>query len=65
LLHFIWPPEPDVLDALFEGAVARRRSADVPNGGLLAHWMVEVENLRKMARRRLLLERLRIWKTRV
>jgi hypothetical protein len=64
LLHFIWPPEPDVLAALMAGAAARRRSVDVPDGGLPSHWMTEVESLRKMARRRRLLERLRIWKTR-
>ena len=65
LLHFIWPPERPVLDALFEAAAVRRREAGVPGGGLPAHWMEEVESLRRMARRRRLLERLRIWKTRV
>lgn len=65
LLHFIWPPSEAVLDALFEGAAVRRRAADVPQGGLPAHWMEEVDSLRGMARRRRLLERLRIWKTRV
>lgn len=65
LLHFIWPPAQPVLDELFAAAAERRRLAGVPDGGLPAHWMEEVESLRRMARRRRLLERLRIWKTRV
>ena len=65
LLHFIWPPDEPVLDALFSAAAERRRRAGVPDGGLPSHWMEEVESLRRMARRRRLLERLKIWKTRV
>ncbi len=65
LLHFIWPPAESVLGALFAAAGERRRNAGVPDGGLPTHWMEEVESLRKMARRRRLLERLKIWKTRV
>ncbi|MDZ7780890.1 MAG: hypothetical protein U5R14_13295 [Gemmatimonadota bacterium] len=64
LLHFIWPPEPPVLGALLDRAARRRESARVPFVGH-DHWLDEVANLRRMARRRRWLERLRIWKTRV
>jgi len=64
LLHFIWPPERPVLEALLAGAARRRAEAGVPSDGH-GHWLEEVESLRRMARRRRLLERLRVWKTRV
>lgn len=64
LLHFIWPPEPDVIARLLAGATRRRESAGMPTTEH-EHWLEEVASLRKMARRRRLLERLRIWKTRV
>ncbi|MEX2466281.1 MAG: hypothetical protein WD995_05190 [Gemmatimonadota bacterium] len=63
LLHFIWPPEPDVLDRLLADATRRRAMARVPSIGS-DHWLEEVDSLRRMARRRRFLERLRIWKTR-
>ena len=64
LLHFIWPPEPPVVDRLLADATRRRVAAGVPAGGH-DHWLEELESLRRMARRRRLLESLRIWKTRV
>jgi len=64
LLHFIWPPSPPVLERLLRDVERRRAEAGVPSGGH-EHWLGEVESLRKMARRRRMLERLRIWKTRV
>jgi len=63
LLHFIWPPEPAVLDRLMGEAAARRRALALPLTGERA-WMREVRALRAMARRRRVFERLRIWKTR-
>lgn len=64
LLHFIWPPEPPLLEALLSGATRRREEAGLAPSDH-AHWLTEVRSLRTMARRRRLLERLRIWKTRV
>lgn len=64
LLHFIWPPEPPVLARLLREASRRRTEAGVPPTDH-EHWHEEVRALRSMARRRRLLERLRIWKTRV
>lgn len=64
LLHFIWPPDPAVLDRLLADATRRREAAGVPTTDH-EHWLEEVASLRKMARRRRLLERLKIWKTRV
>ena len=57
LLHFIWPPPPHVVDALIEGMAARRAAAGVP-GNAERHWRDEVRELERMARRRLVAERL-------
>lgn len=64
LLHFIWPPPADVLERLLARMRRRRGEAGVPCDGH-DHWLEEVETLTRMARRRRLLEHLRIWKTRV
>lgn len=63
LLHFIWPPEPDVVTRLLEDAAGRRAAAGIPSTGQ-EHWLGEIDHLRRMARRRRFLERMRIWKTR-
>jgi len=63
LLHFIWPPDPPVLDRLLREASCRREAAGLAPTDH-AHWRDEARSLRIMARRRHLLERLRIWKTR-
>jgi hypothetical protein len=63
LLHFIWPPEPATLERLLADVGRRREAAGVP-GRSHSHWIEEVDSLRKMAWRRRLLERMRVWKTR-
>ena len=64
LLHFIWPPGPAVVGRLLRDAADRRAAVGVSSADQ-DHWLDELEGLRRMARRRRLLERLRIWKTRV
>jgi len=60
LLHLIWPPEPDVVDALVAGCRTRRAAAGVP-GDAEAHWREEVERLERMVRRRRLAEGLGLY----
>ena len=60
LLHMIWPPPPQVLDALIAGARERREAAGVPGDGE-PHWREEVRHLERMADRRRFLELLRWW----
>jgi len=51
LLHMIWPPPPETLDALLTGTRARRRAAGVPGDGA-SHWREEVRALSRLAGRR-------------
>lgn len=51
LLHMIWPPEPETLDALLAGTEARRRAAGVRGDGA-SHWREEVRALSRLAGRR-------------
>ena len=60
LLHMIWPPRPDTLDALVERARARRKAAGVCGDGE-KDWRAEVRHLERMADRRRFLELLRWW----
>jgi hypothetical protein len=60
LLHMIWPPPSATLDALVEGARARRERAGVCGDGG-PHWREEVRHLERMADRRRFLELLRWW----
>ena len=60
LLHMIWPLSDATFAAMCADADARRREAGVRSIGS-DHWQVEQDGVRKMARRRRLLERLRIW----
>lgn len=60
LLHFIWPPPHDVLERLLADMRDRRRAAGLPQGSA-EHWRAEVAKLRRMRRRRRLLERLGWW----
>lgn len=60
LLHFIWPPPPLVLEALLADMRERRARAGVGGSGE-DHWRAEVAELRRMARRRRLLERIGWW----
>lgn len=57
LLHMIWPPEPDTLEALLEAAAERRAAAGVPDGKGGAHWREEVRRLGRLSRRRRLFGR--------
>jgi hypothetical protein len=61
LLHMIWPLLPATLETLLAAAARRRRVAGVP-GDAAEHWRDEVRELRRMAGRRRMLERLRVWK---
>lgn len=60
LLHFIWPVPETVLGPLMDQVAARRRAAGIPDPGP-AHWLHEQMKLERMARRRRMLERFRIW----
>lgn len=60
LLHFIWPPPDAVLERILDEMAARRRVAGVAVGSAV-HWRDEVEKLRRMRRRRRLLERVGWW----
>ena len=60
LLHFIWPLPTRTLAELMRMAETRREAAGVPWPGA-GHWVVEQASLKRMARRRRWLERLRIW----
>jgi hypothetical protein len=60
LLHFIWPPEPPLLERLLGEMLDRRRARGVGGDGRAA-WRAEVRQLRKMRRRRRLLERMGWW----
>ncbi len=60
LLHFIWPPSEALLEELLDGMRARRAAAGVPGSGEEA-WRAEAESLRRMKRRRRLLERVGWW----
>ncbi len=60
LLHFIWPiPEP-TFTTLMDRVRARREAAGVPYPGP-EHWVHEQTKLERMAKRRRMLERLKIW----
>jgi hypothetical protein len=58
LLHMIWPPQPDTLDALLAGTQERRRAAGIP-GDAASHWRDEVRALSRLAGRRHFLRALR------
>jgi hypothetical protein len=60
LLHMIWPLPAATFGKLGADAEARRQAAGVRTVGT-DHWQKEQDSLEKMARRRRLLERLRIW----
>jgi hypothetical protein len=60
LLHFIWPPPTPVLEALLADMQERRARAGVDGSGE-ERWRAEVKELRNMARRRRLLERVGWW----
>jgi hypothetical protein len=60
VLHFIWPPPPEAVDALVAGMAERRARAGVPGSGE-AHWRDEVRSLNEMAKRRRLAERLGLY----
>jgi hypothetical protein len=57
LLHMIWPPEPETLEALIAQMAMRRERAGLPNEGRGAHWREEVRKLARLSRRRRLLGR--------
>jgi hypothetical protein len=52
LLHMLWPPEPDTLEALLRAASARRAASGVPDEAGGTHWREEVRKLGRLARRR-------------
>jgi len=60
LLHFIWPPPDDVLERLLAEIRRRRRMVGIVEDSS-EHWMAEVAKLRRMKRRRRLLERVGWW----
>lgn len=60
LLHFIWPPPDEVVERLLADLRERRDRAGLPDGSV-GHWRAEVEKLRRMRRRRRILERLGWW----
>lgn len=57
LLHLIWPPPTGVVDEMLARATARRAAAGVP-GDAETHWRDEVEELKRMVRRRRFAERI-------
>lgn len=60
LLHFIWPPPEPVLGRLLERMAERRAAMGLP-GGSAEHWRAEVRKLKRMRRRRRILERVGWW----
>ncbi|MDX1493746.1 MAG: hypothetical protein R3253_06800 [Longimicrobiales bacterium] len=60
LLHFIWPPPDPVFQRLLEEMAARREEAGVA-ATVSAPWKAEVGKLKRMRRRRRILERLGWW----
>ena len=60
LLHMIWPVPDATFARMCSDAEERRRTAGVRSVGS-GHWQVEQDGVAKMARRRRLLERFRIW----
>jgi hypothetical protein len=60
LLHFIWPPSPELFEELLEGMRRRRAGAGV-GGSAEEHWRAEARSLEHMKRRRRLLERMGWW----
>ena len=60
LLHFIWPPSPELLERLLSDMKQRRADAGVPGSGE-EHWRAEARSLEHMKRRRRLLERIGWW----
>jgi hypothetical protein len=52
LLHMIWPPQQETLEALLDAVAARRAQAGVPDGREGAHWREEVKRLGRLSRRR-------------
>jgi len=59
LLHLIWPPSPDAVDALVTAMADRRSRAGIP-GNAEEHWRDEVRALHAMVKRRRIAERLGI-----
>jgi len=57
LLHLIWPPEPDTLEALLCAVAARRERAGIPDELEGHHWRQEVRRLGRLSRRRRLFGR--------
>lgn len=60
LLHFIWPPPEDVFQRLLTEMAQRRREVGIPPGSAGA-WKAEVAKLKRMRRRRRILERIGWW----
>lgn len=60
LLHFIWPPPDDVFQRLVEDMAERRRKAGLPPRDSTP-WHDEVEKLKRMKRRRRILEAVGWW----
>ncbi len=60
LLHFIWPPPDDVFERLLREMAERRRKAGVAPSGSTP-WHDELKKLRRMKRRRRLLESVGWW----
>ena len=60
LLHFIWPPPPDVFSRLMAEVDERRLRRGLPAASRL-HWAREVEKLHRMRRRRRFLEGVGLW----
>jgi hypothetical protein len=56
LLHLIWPPERETVEALLRGTTERRLEAGVP-GDAETHWREEVRRLARLSRRRRILGR--------
>lgn len=60
LLHLIWPPPTAVFDTMLASVSARRRAAGLPEDSE-RHWRDEVRTLRRMVRRRRMLERIGLY----
>ncbi len=60
LLHFVWPPSHELLEALLDGMRERRAKAGI-GGSAEEHWRAEARSLERMKRRRRLLERIGWW----
>ena len=61
LLHFIWPPRPDLLEQLLTDMHTRRESAGITIDRSEEVWRAEVVKLEAMKRRRAWAERLGWW----